>query len=56
MVQKAGKGLYLSPHPSLGVSGNGLYLKAGSTLYNGHGLLLGKNSPFKDVPILGMLL
>ena len=58
MVQttKCGKGLYLSPHPSIGVSGNGLYIKAGSTLYDGHGLLMGPNSPFKNVPILGLLL
>ena len=57
MVQKAGKGLYLTPHPPFGgIFGNGLYLKAGSTLYDGHGLLLGQNSPFKDIPILGLLL
>jgi hypothetical protein len=57
MVQttKSGKGLHLSPHPPIGV-GNGLYLKAGSTLYDGHGLLLGPNSPFKSIPILGLLL
>ena len=59
MVQttKSGKGLHLSPHPPIGgIFGNGLYLKAGSTLYNGQGLLLGPNSPFKSVPILGLLL
>ena len=46
MVQttRCGKGLYLSPRPSLGVRGNGLYLKAGSTLYDGHGLLLEKKT------------
>ena len=42
--------------------GSELYLKRegqiynGKDLYNGKGLLLGKNSPFKDIPILGMLL
>jgi hypothetical protein len=59
MVQttRSGKGLHLSPHPPIGgIFGNGLYLKAGSTLYDGHGLLLGPNSPFKSIPILGLLL
>jgi len=36
--------------------GSGLYLKKGGQMYNGEGLLLGKNSPFKNIPILGMLL
>jgi len=36
--------------------GNGLYLKRGGQLYSGKGLLLGENSPFKNIPILGMLL
>ena len=52
-----GNGLYLTPHARLsGVSGNGLYLKRGSSIYNGDGLLLGKNSPFKNIPILNLLL
>ena len=37
-----GNGLYLTPHKSLpGVHGAGLYLKRGSSIYNGEGLLLG---------------
>ena len=52
-----GNGLYLTPHSRLsGVSGDGLYLKRGSSIYNGEGLLLGKNSPFKNIPILNLLL
>ena len=33
--------------------GNGLYLKQGGKLYDGKGLLLGPNSPFANIPILG---
>ena len=36
--------------------GDGLYLKKEGHVYDGRGLLLGPNSPFKNVPILGMLL
>ena len=54
-----GNGLYLTPHSSkfqnVGV-GNGLYLKQGNAIHNGEGLILGKNSPFKNVPILGWIL
>ena len=52
-----GNGLYLSPRRHLpGVHGDGLYLKHGSTIRNGSGLLLGSNSPFKNIPILNLLL
>lgn len=52
-----GNGLYLQAHPSLDDErGDGLYLKRGSSVYNGEGLILGKNSPFKNVPILGWIL
>ena len=54
-----GNGLYLTPHSSkfqnAGV-GDGLYLKRGDAVHNGEGLILGKNSPFKNVPILGWIL
>ena len=41
-----GKGLYLTPHSRLvGVSGDGLNLKRGSSIYNGRGLLIGSDSP-----------
>jgi len=36
--------------------GDGLYLKKEGQIYDGKGLLLGPNSPFKNIPILGMLL
>ena len=36
--------------------GDGLYLKRGGAVHNGEGLILGKNSPFKNVPILGWIL
>ena len=54
-----GNGLYLTPHRggSLdGVHGDGLYLKRGSTIHDGSGLILGPNSPFKNLPILNLLL
>ena len=54
-----GNGLYLTPHRggSLpGVHGDGLYLKRGSTIRDGSGLILGPNSPFKNIPILNLLL
>ena len=52
-----GDGLYLSPHRTpTGVHGDGLYLKHGSNIYDGRGLILGKNSPFKNIPILGWIL
>ena len=34
----------------------GLYLKQGGKLYDGKGLLLGPNSPFANIPILGAIL
>ena len=39
-----------------GVEGDGLFLKHGSRIHDGRGLLLGKNSPFKNIPLLGLLL
>ena len=52
-----GNGLYLSPHQRLSnVYGDGLYLKRGSTIREGSGLILGANSPFKNIPILNLLL
>ena len=51
-----GGGLYLTPHPHIGVRGNGLFLKHGDQVYSGDGLLLGPSSPFKNIPILGLIL
>ena len=50
-----GNGLYLSPHNVL-THGDGLFLKHGSNIHDGKGLLLGANSPFKNIPILGLIL
>ena len=44
-VETDGRGLYLEP--TSGKDGK---------IYDGKGLLLGPNSPFKNIPILGMLL
>jgi hypothetical protein len=57
-LQRHGRrGINFTPRPLLaGVHGNGLYLRAGSSIYNGEGLLLGPQSPFKKIPILGWLL
>ena len=35
-----------------GVSGDGLYIRVGSRVYDGKGLLLGSQSPFQNIPIL----
>lgn len=55
-----GNGLYLTPHHSgsclPGVIGDGLYVKRGSNVSDGSGLILGPNSPFKNIPILNLLL
>ena len=54
-----GNGLYLTPHRGAGLPGlhgDGLYLKRGSTIQEGSGLILGPNSPFKNIPILNLLL
>ena len=51
-----GNGLYLTPHPYFSTEGNGLFLKHGDQVYSGEGLLLGPNSPFKNIPLLGLIL
>ena len=53
-----GNGLRLTPNNRVGVYGDGLYLKRGSQIYDGRDgrLLLGRNSPFKNIPILNLLL
>lgn len=55
-VKPHGRGLYLSPGTLPNTYGDGLYLKSGRQIYDGSGLILGPNSPFKSIPILGMLL
>ena len=55
-----GGGLYLTPHHRggtlPGIDGDGLYVKRGSSIHDGSGLIFGKNSPFKNIPILNLLL
>ena len=53
-----GRGLRLTPSRTslVGMTGDGLYLKRGSQVYDGQGLLFGRNSPFKNIPILNLLL
>lgn len=55
-VHVSGSGLYLAPWNKGSSVGEGLYMKSGSSYVDGSGLILGPNSPFKNIPILGMLL
>ena len=57
-VETDGCGLYLKPYKRKGLQsyGDGLYLKQGGQLYDGKGLLLGPNSPFAKISILGAIL
>ena len=57
-IETNGKGLYLGPASAKGFEtvGNGLYLMKQSGLYDGRGLIIGLNSPLKNIPILGMIL
>ena len=57
-VETDGCGLYLKPYKGKGLKGysDGLYLKQGGKLYDGKGILLGPNSPFTNIPILGAIL
>ena len=48
-------GLYLAPHPRF-VESDRLFLKHGEDISGGAGLLMGKNNPFKNIPVLGWLL
>ena len=49
-VETDGEGLYLKPYKGKALKsyGDGLYLEQGGKLYDGSGLLLGQNSPFKN--------
>ena len=59
-IVQQGEGLYLKPWRGSGLDGqgDGLYMKTGKGLYmkTGKGLILGPNSPFSNIPILGWLL
>ena len=52
------EGLYLGPASGEGFEtvANGLYLMKQGGLYDARGHILGPNSPFKNMPILGMIL
>ena len=49
-----GNGLLLTPveHDKY----NGLYVKHEGQVYKGKGMLLGPNSPFKNIPLLNLIL
>ena len=49
-----GKGLVMTPVEQ--DKYNGLYVKDGDEIYQGKGLLLGPNSPFKNFPLLNLIL
>ena len=57
-IETDGEGLYLEQARGKGFEtvGNGLYLMKRGGLYHRRGLILGPNSPFKNIPILGMFL
>ena len=57
-IETDGEGLYLGPTSGKGfeIVDNGLYLMKQSGLYDGRGQILGPNSSFKNIPILGMIL
>ena len=56
-IETDGEGLYLGPTNGKGYEtvGNGLYLMKQVGLYDGRGLILDPHSPFKNIPILGMI-
>ena len=53
-IETDGKGLYLGPASGKGFEnvGNGLYLMKQGGFYDGRGLILDPNSPFKNTPYL----
>ena len=53
-----GRGLYLAPRPPFQgkTYGNGLFAKRDNQITEASGLLLGPNSPFRNVPLLNLLL
>src|SRR5678815_114613 len=59
-IVQQGEGLFLKPWFGSGLDGqgDGLYMKTGKGLFmkKGTGLILGPNSPFSNIPILGWLL
>ena len=58
VIETDGKGLNLrlTSGKRFETVGNGLYLMKQGGLYDVRGLILGPNSPFKNISILGMIL
>ena len=54
-IETDGSELYLGPTSGKGYE-TGLYLMKQCGLCDGRGLILGPNSPFKSIPILGIFL
>ena len=57
-VRANGNGINFLPRPPLAgmPRDNGLFLRVGTSVYDGKGLLLGPHSPFRKIPILGWIL
>ena len=57
-IKTDGEGLYLGPTSGKGFEsvGNRLYLMKQGEFYDGRELILGPNSPFKNIAFLGMIL
>ena len=57
-VETDDHGLYLKPYEGKGLQSyvDRLYLTQGGKFYDGKGILLGTNSPFANIPILGAIL
>ena len=57
-IETDGSGLYLGPASGKGFEtvGNGLCFMKQGELYDGKELILGPNSRFKHIPILGIIL
>ena len=57
-IETDGEGLSIGPTSGKGFEtvGNGLYFMKQGGLYGGRGLISGPNSPFKNIPILGIIL
>ena len=57
-IETDGEGLYRVPVNGDGFETvcHGLYLMKQGELYDGRGLILGPNSPFTNIPILGTIL
>ena len=57
-IETDGYGLYLEPASGEGFEtvGNSLFLMKQVGMYDGRGQILGPNSPFKNIPNLGMIL